>query len=147
MTTNNPQGLKINKPGTYTEEEMKAAFPDVDPAFVPLGNRVLVQLRSARTVSRGGIILTGDTTETEKWNTQVAKVRAIGQLAFRNNTTLEPWPEGDWCKIGDFVRIPKFLQDKWEIKFDDHDVLFMLVSDTSILAKCTGNPLDVKAYI
>ena len=46
MTTNNPQGLKINKPGTYTEEEMKAAFPDVDPAFVPLGNRVLVQLRN-----------------------------------------------------------------------------------------------------
>ena len=131
----------------FSQEELDYAFPDVDPEFEPCGNRVLVQLRSPKTKSKGGIILTGNDIEVEKWATQIAKVIKVGALAFRNNTTLDPWVEGKWCDIGDFVRIPKYLQDKWEVKHEDREILFMLVSDTAILAKCTGNPLDIKAYL
>ena len=131
----------------FTQEELDLAFPDVSPEFEPLGNRVLVQLRCPKTKSKGGIILTNNDVEVEKWSTQIAKVIKIGKLAFRNNTTLEPWVEGKWCEVGDFVRIPKYMQDKWEVLHGDSEVLFMLLSDTSVLAKCTGNPLNIKAYI
>lgn len=140
-------GLQLRREETYTDEEIKAAFPDSDPGFEPFGSRVIVQLRSAKTKTKSGLILTADTTETEKWNTQIAKVRALGPLAFKNRDKAETWPEGDWCKVGDYVRIPKFNQDKWEVDCGDHSVLFMMVNDIDLLAKKTGNPLEVKAYI
>jgi co-chaperonin GroES (HSP10) len=147
MTTRTPQGLQIKREAVYSEAEIAAAFPDVDPGFVPFGTRVIVQLRSAKTKSAGGIILTDETIDVEKWNTQIAKVRAIGPMAFKDRRTSETWPEGEWCKVGEYVRIPKFNQDKWFISFEDHEVLFMLVNDLDLLAKKTGNPLEVKAYI
>lgn len=147
MTTRNPGGLQLKRHETYTDAEIEAAFPDVDPGFIPLGSRIVVQLRSAKTVSKGGIILTAETTETEKWNTQIAKVRAIGPVAFKSRADMQQWPEGAWCKVGDYVRIPKWNQDKWFVAFEDHEVLFMLVNDLDLLAIKTGNPLEVKAYI
>lgn len=142
--------LKLDSNVIYTEEDIANAFPDVDPGFSPFGTRVIVQLRSAKTTTKGGIILTGDTVETEKWNTQVAKVRALGPCSFRYRSGPnegELFKEGGWCEVGDYVRIPKYLQDKWFVSFADHDVLFMLVNDVDILAKMTANPLEIKAYI
>lgn len=154
-------GLQIRQDASYTEEEMLQAFPDVDPGFEPFGSRVIVQLRCPKTQSKGGIILTSDSIETEMWNTQIAKVRAIGPVSFRNRTTLEAWPENNWCAVGDYVRIPKYNQDKWFIEVEGKPiegfdgvqiptkdlVLFMLVNDIDLLAKKIGNPLEVKAYI
>jgi co-chaperonin GroES (HSP10) len=141
----------------YSHEEMSEAFPDVDPGFVPLGTKIIVQLRTPKQKSKGGIILSDFDKDTELWNTQIGKVRDIGPVAFCNRETLKSWPEGAWVRIGDFVRVPKYNQDRWMI---DHEgpndatgkktivpVLFMLVSDIDILGKKTGNPLDVKAYI
>lgn len=138
--------LKIS-PHTYTQNELDEAFPDIDPGFEPFGSRVIVQLRSPKTKSKGGIILTNDVQETEMWNTQIGKVRALGPLSFMNRTTQDLWPEGKWCQVGDYVRIPKFNQDKWFIEHEDKQVLFMLVNDLDLLAKKLGNPLEVKAYI
>lgn len=132
---------------SYTKEEFAALFPDVDPGHKPYGTRILLQLRSARERSKGGILLTTGDQEVEKWNTQVGIVRAIGPVAFMNRDTLESWPEKAWCKVGSFVRIPKYNQDRWEVKRGDHSVLFMLVKDVDLLAEVTGNPLEVKAFI
>ena len=41
------------------------AFPSVEPGLVPFGSRVLVQIRSAKKTSSGGIILHSETRETE----------------------------------------------------------------------------------
>ncbi len=139
--------MKITTGFSYTQAELKEAFPDVDPGFEPFGSRLIVQLRSAKTKSKGGILLIDETKETEKWNTQIAKVRAIGPVAFCSRDTLKPWPEGNWCKVGDFVRVPKYLQDRWEVENGDSNILFMIVNDLDILAKKIGNPLEVKAYI
>lgn len=148
MTTKSPQGLKLLSPTTFTEDEINEAFPDIDPGFEPFGSRVVVQLRSPKLKSKGGIILVDDTKETEMWNTQIAKVRKLGPLSFKNRDRIETWPEGAWCSIGDYVRIPKYLQDKWFMELPDgKQVLFMLINDIDLLAKKTGNPLDVKAYI
>ena len=61
---------------TTYEDALAEAFPDVDPEYRPYGSRVLVQIRTAITKTKGGIILTSDTVDTEKWNTQVEIGRA-----------------------------------------------------------------------
>ena len=148
MTTRTPQGMQLRREATYTQEQIDEAFPDVDPGFEPFGSRVIVQLRSPKNQTKGGIYLVANTQETEMWNTQIAKVRALGPLAFQNRDTQKIWPEGAWCKTGDYVRIPKFNQDKWFIELESgQQVLFMLINDLDLLAKKTGNPLEVKAYI
>ena len=147
MTTRNPQGFKIIPQANFTPDEMNEAFPDIEPGFEPFGSRIIVQLRSPRNKSKGGILLVDDSKETEMWNTQIGKVRAIGSLAFHDRTTLKPWPEGAWCDVGDFVRVPKYNQDRWFVEHEDKQVLFMLVNDLDLLAKKLGNPLEVKAYI
>ena len=57
----------------------------------------LVQIRTAKSKTAGGIILTTDSKDTEKWNTQVGKVINIGPLAFKNRNDMKSWPEGQWC--------------------------------------------------
>lgn len=132
------------------DQNLTDAFPDIDPGFVPFGSRCIVQIRTPKEKS-GLIIMSDEAKEVELWNTQIAKVRAIGPVAFKNRTNLESWPEGDWFKVGDYVRIPKWNQDKWIVEIEEggkkKQVLFMLVNDLDILAKKTGNPLEVKAYL
>jgi len=131
-----------------SENALAEAFPDVDPGIQPFGSRVLVQIRTPRRVSRGGIILSAETQDTEKWNTQVAKVISVGPLAFKNRNTQESWPEGDWCKPGDFVRVAKYGGDRWEVPFTKNDsAMFVIFNDLDIIGQVTGDPLAIKAFI
>lgn len=127
---------------------LKVAFPDVDPGLVPFGGRVLVQIRRVPPM-KGKIHLSEETREAEKWNTQIAKVVSLGPLAFKNRTTATPWPEGVWCVVGDFIRVPKYGGDRWEVRAPDDygDALFVLFEDHHLIGKVTGDPLAVKAYI
>ena len=134
------------------EAALREAFPAVDPGAVPVGGRVLVQWRAAKkTVTSSGIVLVEETKDTEKLNNQVAKVISIGPLAFKKRDTLEPWPEGNWIKVGDFVRMPKWGGDRWEVPFGDPAVgetaLFSVFNDHEVIAKVTGDPLKVKAFL
>lgn len=134
----------VSKPNPLDE-----AFPSVDPGVEPYGSRILVQIRSPKTKSAGGIILTSDTKETEKWNTQIAKVIAVGPLAFRNRETLVAWAEGAWCKPGEFVRVAKYGGDRFEVGFGpgEDKAMFVIYNDLDIIGKVTGDPLAVKAFI
>lgn len=130
--------------------DLREAFPAVDPGAKPLGARVLVQLRRTKdTTTSAGIILVQETKETEKWNNMVAKVVEIGPLAFKKRDTMEPWPEGSWCDVGDYLRVPKWGGDRWEVPVpnEDEPALFMILNDHEIIAKVTGNPLAVKAFV
>jgi co-chaperonin GroES (HSP10) len=133
--------------------ELLDAFPAVDPGAKPLGARVLVQLRrTKKTVTASGIVLVSETRETEKWQNMVAKVIEIGPLAFKKRDTMEPWPEGSWCEVGDYLRVPKWGGDRWEVPIpesqrDDDPALFMVLNDHEIIAKLTGDPLSMKAFI
>lgn len=131
------------------ESEMKFAFPEVDPEMIPYGSRVLVQLRTPRTVSDGGIAIPHEARETEKWNTQVAKVIMLGPVAFKNRDTLEPWKEGEWCQAGKFVRVPKYGGDRWEVDVPGRQdpSLFIVFNDLDLIGEFTGDPLKVKAFI
>jgi len=140
----------MHEPEVSNEAALREAFPAVDPGAVPVGGRILVQWRQVRkTVTNSGIVLVEETKETEKWNTQVAKVIAVGPLAFKKRDTLEPWPEGNWVQVGDFVRMPKWGGDRWEVPFggDDEHALFSIFNDHEVIAKVTGDPLKVKAFL
>jgi co-chaperonin GroES (HSP10) len=133
------------------ENALAEAFPAVDAGIQPFGSRILVQIRTTQAKTAGGIILTADTLETDKWNTQVAKVIAIGPLAFKNRNTMESWPEGEWCNEGDFVRVGKYGGDRWEAPIPDaphgEAAMFVIFNDLDIIGRVEGDPLKVKAFI
>ena len=129
---------------------LEEAFPPCEPGVRPYGSRVLVQLRTPKKKTKGGIILSDETRVTDHWNTQVAKVLEVGPLAFMNRNTLEPWPEGAWCSEGTYVRVPKYGGDRWTVKSHadpDDEVLIALFNDTDLLGEVTGDPLKMKAFL
>lgn len=130
-------------------DALAEAFPEVDPGALPLGSRVLVQFRTPKKKTSGGIILTAETQETEKWNTQVAKVVAVGPIAFKSRDKKTDWPEGAWARPGDFVRVSKYGGDRWEVPVGDgkEHAVFAIFNDLDLIAKVTSDPLTMKAFI
>lgn len=131
-----------------SENAIEMAFPVADPGVQPFGSRVLVQIRNPKQRTSGGILIDLGSQETEKWNTQVARVVSVGPLAFKNRDTMAAWPEGDWCKDGDFVRVPKYGGDRWEVDLDDRGVaMFVIFNDLDIVGKVTTDPTKIRAFI
>ena len=115
------------------------AFPEVDPLVEPCGDNVLVQIRSPKRTTKGGIHLVTDVRDTEFWATQVAKVLALGPVAYRYHDTLEYWPEGPWCNVGDFVRIPKHGGDRCPNYPSEGDARYVLETDAGDLTIRLGD--------
>lgn len=131
-----------------SETALAQAFPATDPGIRPFGSRILVQIRNPKQKTASGIIIDVGSQDTEKWNTQVARVISTGPLAFHNRNTMEQWPEGAWCQAGDFVRVPKYGGDRWEVPLPSGDVgLFVIFNDLDILGKVTGDPLQIRAFL
>ena len=132
--------------------ELAWAFPDVKPGQAPFGGRVIVQLRRIKK-NAGKIILVEETKENEKWNNMIGRVVAIGPLAFKNRDTMQPWAEGSWAQVGDYVRVPRWGGDRWERPVvneengDLNPVLFMTINDHELIARVTDDPLSFKAYV
>lgn len=116
---------------------LKEAFPDVNPGVVPLGTRVLIQLRTVRARTASGIILADDTKQFNKVTTQLGRVIMNGPIAFRNRESGQLWPEGVWAQPGHLVRIPKYGGDRFERKIPgtEDTALFCLFSDHEIIAR------------
>jgi co-chaperonin GroES (HSP10) len=106
------------KVSTILDQTLDEAFPAVDPGTEPFGSLVLLQIKAAATKTKGGLILSDNTIETEADNTKVAKVLACGPLAFHDRATKTPWPEGAWCQPGEFVRIGLYGGDRWRVCYD-----------------------------
>lgn len=129
-------------------DAMHEAFPDADPGIVPFGSRILIQIRTPKTKTASGIIIDNGSRDTERWNTQVGKVVSVGALAFKNRNTMDPWPEGSWCGPGDYVRVPKYGGDRWEVPLaNGESALFVIFNDLDIIGQVTGDPLAIRAFI
>ena len=139
--------------GVSDPQELAWCFPDVSPGQTPFGGRVIVQLRRIKKTATGSrIILVSETKETEKWQNMIGQAVAIGPLAFKNRDTMQPWPEGSWAQVGDYVRVPKWGGDRWERTVPGEEeqedpVLFMTLNDHELIAKVTDDPLSFKAYV
>ena len=81
----------------------------------------------------------------------MAKVIAIGPLAFKKRDTMEDWPEGAWARVGDYIRVPKWGGDRWEVPVadqpDEDPALFMVLNDHEVITRVTGNPLEMRAFV
>ena len=104
--------LPANNNIGFGYESVEEAFPDVDPRLEPMGDYVLAMIRAPKLRTQGGLVLPAEDRRTEFDNTQVAKVVAIGPTAFKWQKDGSDWFEGAWCKVGDFIRIPKYLGDR-----------------------------------
>jgi len=130
------------------EDALAEAFPVAEPGIQPFGSRVLVQIRSPKQKTASGIIIDRGSKDTEKWNTQVGKILAVGPLAFKNRNTMESWPEGSWCKEGDYVRVAKYGGDRWEVPLaDGESALYVIFNDLDIIGQVIGDPLLIRAFI
>jgi co-chaperonin GroES (HSP10) len=134
---------------TEMPQTIAEAFPDVDPAIVPLGARVLIQLRRIPKATKSGIFLIAETQDTVRWNNQIGRVVALGPLAFRNRETRAPWAEGIWLEVGDYVRVPRWNGDRVEVPVKDSSdpVTFVVFNDHEMIAKIVGDPLAVRTYV
>jgi len=127
--------LKGNEePDTRSEEE---CFPPIDTGIEVAGDRVLVQLRREKSTSKGGIILVDETRQTLRFNETVAKVIQIGPLAYKSPEDLSPWPEGNWCNVGDLVRTIKYGGDRFIVQPDDEGspVVFITLQAREIISR------------
>lgn len=143
--------IKSNKEllGPRYTGEMRQAFPDIAPPFYPFGYLLVLQLQTPKRKSKGGLILADETRDAEKYRTQTALVRCMGPAAFRRRDTMEPWPEGDWCHPGDFVRAPLYGGDRVAVPFGkgDDEAIFITVRDTELIGLVLGDPLDIRIMI
>jgi co-chaperonin GroES (HSP10) len=127
--------LKGNEePDLRSEEE---CFPAIDTGIDVAGDRVLVQLRREKSTSKGGIILVDETRQTLRFNETVAKVIQIGPLAYKSPEDLSPWPEGNWCNVGDLVRTIKYGGDRFVVQPDDEGspVVFITLQAREIISR------------
>lgn len=137
------------------EARMAEAFPDVASGKRPCGWRVQCQLRKVKERTRSGIELVQETKETEKFNTTVAKVIKMGPLAYRDRKTMDLWPEGAWCQVGDYVTVPRWGGERWERKIpgtsDAHGreelTYFVEVNDGEIIDVIEDDPLSFRAFV
>ena len=144
--------MKLAAPAYKLVQTMERAFPVVDPGVRPVGSKLVVQIRNAALKTEAGIELSNNDIETEFDNTQTAKVIAMGPLAFHNRETMAPWPEGAWCAVGDFVRVPKYGKETWRVAGPVVDgkettVVFSMIDDLQVIGVVTADPLNFKAFL
>lgn len=139
--------MLLEQPIEMGYDSLEDAFPVVDCGIEPMGSRVIVQIRRAKAKTKSGLYIPEEARKTEASNTQVAKVVAVGVLAYRNRNTMEMWPEGAWCAIGDFVRSPKYGGDRWTVVHEGEEIEFVMFDDLNILGRVTGDPMKIRAFI
>ena len=154
----------------FDYENMAEAFPDVSPGLTPLGNLGVFMIRRPKKFTGAGTELPPEVRATEYYNTQVAKVIAVGPLAFKTVRSIDgeekifDWPEGPWFKPGDFVRVPKYGGDRYSVKATVRemqkligggkvpidvvdDIVFAVFKVRDIQGVITSDPTAIRAYL
>jgi|TARA_Y100000296_G_scaffold72557_1_gene89050 co-chaperonin GroES (HSP10) len=93
----------------------------------PTGYRILILPFSLPEVTKGGIHIAKTTIEKEKLVTVVGYVVAMGEDAYGD---LNKFPEGPWCKEGDWVIFGRYAGARFQIEGGD----MRLLNDDEILA-------------
>lgn len=138
--------------GDRYDERIAYAFPEAMPPYLPMGTKIIVQLRTPgdyKTLANGQKIFFADESkDLEKFNVQTGLVRLLGPLAYRNRLNGEPFPEGAWVKEGDFVRVPKYGGERVAVALEDkREAVFLTVNDTDVLGYVYSDPLAIKALL
>ena len=101
----------------------------------PTGCRLLVLPFKMKETTKGGIVLAETTLERQQVASQVGLVMAMGSQCYKDK---ERYPNGPWCKVGDWVVFARYAGSRIEI--DGGEV--RLLNEDEILAT-VKNPEDI----
>ena len=93
----------------------------------PTGYRILILPFSLPQVTKGGIHIAKSTLDKERLATVVGYVVAMGSDAYGD---MNKFPEGPWCKEGDWVIFGRYAGARFNIEGGD----MRLLNDDEILA-------------
>ena len=117
---------KKEKPITFTPEDLKNGS-SAHKLPKPTGYRMLILPFAPAEKTKGGIYLAKQTVDRERLTTVVGYVVALGPDAYKDSNK---FPEGPWCKEGDWVIFGRYAGAR--IQIDGGDL--RLLNDDEILA-------------
>ena len=141
MTTKKKIEDRVLNFGSDTSEEPKPALTHEnvdshsDKLPNPTGYRVLILPFTPPEKTKGGIMLAKQTLDKERIATIVGLVVRLGPDAYSDE---EKFPEGPWCKEGDWVIFGRYAGARFNIEGGD----MRLLNDDEILAT-VNNPEDI----
>ena len=116
------------------KERPKKISEEMEKLPLPVGWRILVLPFEASKKSKGGIIYSDSAVERASIASTCGNVLAMGSQAYDK----EKFPEGPWCKTGDWVLFARYAGSR--IKIEGGEV--RLLNDDEILAT-VKNPEDI----
>ena len=117
---------------TKTPEKQKKELEKVPQ---PTGFRMVLYPLKLESKTSGGLHLTDETVEQSQIATNVCKVLKQGPSCYKDK---ERFPQGPWCKEGDWVLITRYAGSR--IKIDGGEL--RIVNDDEILA-VIDDPRDI----
>ena len=116
-------------------------FPDIEAGEKPVLYRVLIQMKSPLTVTKGGIHTADETQAHDMHTERLGRIVALGPLAFCNRDTGQPWGgEEARPKVGQYVRIQGAIGRSWKMKHEGREALFTVVDDLDMQTVLTYDP-------
>ena len=104
----------------------------------PTGWRMLVLPFKMKEKTKGGLVLAETTLEKQQVASQCGLVLAMGDQCYKDK---ERYPDGPWCKVGDWVVFARYAGSRIEIEggevrlLNDDEVLATVQDPTDILHK------------
>ena len=115
--------------------EKKEITNEKDKLPQPTGWRLIVLPFKMDEKTKGGIIMNETTLEKQQVASQCGNVLAMGPQCY---TDKERYPEGPWCKIGDWVIFARYAGSRIQIEGGE----VRLLNEDEILAT-VKNPEDI----
>lgn len=120
--------MNLIKPKRYIEKEDKPLVPKGTKQTEeylkiipnPVGYRLLVRPYSGNKKTEGGIYLSDKTQENIQMTTVVGLVVKMGEQCYKDKIK---FPEGPWCKEGQFVIYGRYAGARFKTKFGEHRIL------------------------
>ena len=115
-----PKGQKKSEENSKVPTDPKGIEEYLKQLPDPVGYRMLVRPYSGEKKTDGGIILTDETSEKIQMTTVCALVVKMGDLCYKDK---EKFPDGPWCKEGQFVIYGRYAGARFKTKFGEHRIL------------------------
>ena len=127
-----PKGLETSNPTNSTARQAIPTSPEGVKKYInilprPVGYRMLIRPWSGEKKTKGGIILSDATHEMIEMTTVVGLVIMLGDLCYKDT---KKFPNGPWCKEGQFVIYGRYAGSRFKTKYGEHRIL----NDDEIIA-------------
>ena len=137
LTSHNQKGTQQldQKPKLALEEKYKEQKEKLPK---PTGWRIIVLPFKMGDKTKGGVVLHEATVERQQVASQCGLVLAMGPACYSDK---EKYPEGPWCKVGDWVIFARYAGSRIEIEggevrlLNEDEILATVQDPTDILHK------------